>query len=168
MGWLLIHMNEESEQYAIQNEAFSPVLALYKLSGKNQCDIFLPKAVSFVNDKVWGSLSCSVLFHDQLMKNHSETLETAIADLQYGSVAINLWTSLVYGLDGCTWGAFPGEPLNNVASGIGFVRNAFMIQNVEKSVIRAPFINAGQLLIGKDGGDTLSLPSSTEPYLNYH
>ena len=95
-------------------------------------------------------------FHDQLKKSHADVLEIAIANLRYGSVAVNAWTSFVYGIDGCTWGAFPGEPLNNVASGVGVVRNAFMIKNVEKSVLRAPFINSGQLLLGKDGGDAFS------------
>ena len=156
LGWLLVHMDKDSDPYAIQNEAFSPVLAIYKLSGQNQCDIFLPKAVSFVNDEVWGTLSCSVFFHDQLKKQYTETLEVAISNLRYGSVAINLWTSIVYGLDGCTWGAYPGEPLNDVASGIGIVRNAFFIENVEKSVLRSPFVHSAQLILGKDGGDAFS------------
>lgn len=156
LGWLLVHMNSDSDPYALQNEAFSPVLAIYKMSGENRCEVFLPSAVSFVNEEVWGTLSCTVLFHDALQASHTETLERAISDLRYGSVAINLWTSIVYGLDGCTWGAFPGEPLNNVASGIGVVRNAFLIDNVEKSVLRSRFVHPGQLLVGEDGGDVLS------------
>ena len=105
---------------------------------------------------MWGSLSCTVFFHDQLQAKHANVLERAISDLRYGSIAINLWTSIVYGLDGCTWGAFPGESLNHVASGIGFVRNAFFIENVEKSVLRSPFVHAGQLLLSKEGGDVFS------------
>ena len=156
LGWLLVHMDAESDPYAVRNEAFAPVLAIRRISGENKCDVFLPKAVAYVNEEVWGTLSCTVLIHDKLRSLHSETLEHAIADLRYGVVAINLWSSVVYGLDGCTWGAFPGEPLDNVASGIGLARNAFLIQNVEKSVLRSSFVHSGQLLIGQDGGEPLS------------
>ena len=156
LGWMLVHMNADSNPYAVQNEAFSPVLAIYRMKGHNQCDVFLPKAVNYVNEEVWGTLSCTLLFHDRLKKSHHETLEHAISKLRYGSIAINLWTSIVYGLDGCTWGAFPGESLDRVASGIGRTRNAFLIQNVEKSVLRSAFVHAGQLLLSPKGADPLS------------
>jgi len=156
LGWMLIHLTPDSDPYALQNEAFSPVLGIYRFSGQNQFAQFLPKAVSFVNNQVWGTLSCTILCHDQLMKEQAATLEKAIAELRYGSVAINAWTATVYGMDGCTWGAYPGEELHNVASGIGFVRNAFLIQDVEKSVLRSPFVHSGQLKLSENGTIPLS------------
>ena len=66
----------------------------------------------------------------------------------------------VYGLDGCTWGAYPGESLDNVASGIGFVQNAFMVQDIEKSVLRSPFVHTGQLTLSEKG----TIPLSTKQF----
>ena len=157
LGWLLVHMDADSDPYAVQNEAFAPVLAIYQMSGGNRCEDFLPKAVEYVNEEVWGTLSCTLLFHDRLQSTHQETLEQAISDLRYGGIAINLWSSIIYGIDGCTWGAFPGETLDQVASGIGLARNAFLIQNVEKSVLRSPFVHSGQLLLSEKGEDVLSV-----------
>ena len=90
------------------------------------------------------------------MKHESDILERGIADLKYGSVAINAWTATVYALDACTWGAYPGEKLDHVASGIGFVRNSFLIQDVEKSVLRSPFIHSAQLKLNDKGRLPLS------------
>ena len=50
-----------------------------------------------------------------------------------------------------TWGAYPGEPLNNVASGRGIVRNAYALSHVEKSVFRSPFIAKSQLVVSEAG-----------------
>jgi hypothetical protein len=38
------------------------------------------------------------------------------------------------------WGAFPGEPLSNVESGIGNVGNLFFIREIQKSVFRTALI----------------------------
>ena len=151
LGWMLIHLQADSDTYALQNEAFAPVLGVYRFKGGNQFKQFFPQAVTFVNEQVWGSLSCTVLCHDHLIKTEADILEKGIADLRYGSVAINAWTTTVYALDGCTWGAYPGEALHNVTSGIGIVRNAFLIQDVEKSVLRSPFVHIGQLTLNKQG-----------------
>lgn len=40
------------------------------------------------------------------------------------------------------WGAFPGETLDNVESGIGIVKNYMMYDHPEKSVLYTPFISA--------------------------
>ena len=78
-------------------------------------------------------------------------VEQAIADLRYGSIGVNTWTAAVYGIRGLTWGAYPGESLDNVASGQGFVRNAYMLKGIEKSVLRSPFKAKSQLVIGPNG-----------------
>ena len=83
-------------------------------------------------------------------------VEQCIHDLRYGSIAINAWTATVYGIDGCTWGAYPGEPLHDLQSGIGIVRNAFMLQNVQKSVLRSSFVHAAQLTVSDDGSFPLT------------
>ena len=156
LGWMLIHLHSDSDPYALQNEAFAPVLGIYRFKGGHQLEQFLPEAVRFVNEQVWGRLSCTILCHDHLMKTKPNILEKAIADLRYGSVALNAWTATAYAIDGCTWGAYPGEELHDVMSGIGVVRNSFLIQDVEKSVLRAPFIHSAQLKLNENGRLPLS------------
>jgi len=60
--------------------------------------------------------------------------DTAIANLKYGSIGVNLWSGLAYGIGGCSWGAFPGETLDNVESGIGVVNNLLFFPGVVKTV----------------------------------
>ena len=54
-------------------------------------------------------------------------------------------------MSGMTWGAYPGEPLNNVESGRGIVRNSYALNGVEKSVLRSPFVSKSQLVVNENG-----------------
>src|SRR5690606_34103624 len=38
-----------------------------------------------------------------------------------------------------TWGAFPGNTLQDIGSGMGVVHNALLLDRVERSVVRGPF-----------------------------
>jgi hypothetical protein len=42
-------------------------------------------------------------------------------------------------LPSATWGAFPGNALNNIQSGQGVVHNTYLFEHPQKTVIRAPF-----------------------------
>ena len=148
LPWLLINVDETSDPYAWTTEAFAPVLAIYEVSSRNDPDEFARKAVPFVNDSVWGSLSCTVLAHPDI---DAELVEGVITDLRYGSIGLNAWTAATYGTSGMTWGAYPGEPLHAVASGRGVVRNAYGLSGVEKSVLRSPFMTSSQLVVHEDG-----------------
>lgn len=151
LPWLLIHLDENSPTYALENEAFAPVLAIYTLSAGNNTGAFLAEAVSFVNDSVWGSLSCTLIVHPNVEDGPSSPVEQAITNLRYGSVGVNVWTASVYGMSGMTWGAYPGEELSNVASGRGVVRNSYALRGVEKSVLRSPFWSKTQMVVGPRG-----------------
>ena len=59
--------------------------------------------------------------------------------LKYGSIAINAWTGLIFGLVKPTWGAFPGHTLEDVQSGIGFVHNTYMFDRAQRTVLEQPF-----------------------------
>ncbi len=117
LPWLLIRLDESRPKYALENEAFAPVLAIYTLSASNDTEAFLEAAVPFVNESVWGSLSCTLIVHPDIDSGPSSPVEQAITELRFGSVGVNVWTASVYGMSGMTWGAYPGEALSNVASG---------------------------------------------------
>lgn len=137
--WTFIsNLSENKTEYALQNEAFCGVLAEVPLDCKDTKD-FLLNAASFCHQKVWGTLSCCVFIDPKTQKSYSHEFENLIESLHYGSVAINCWSALSFALGSTTWGAYPGNTLQNVGSGMGSVKNGFMINFPEKSVITAPF-----------------------------
>lgn len=148
--------NRGGNKFALQNEAFAPVLAIVEITsddtvgaGDNKCQTYLRTAVKFCNDEIWGTLSCSVMcpWPDGPVKG---MLEESIANLEYGSVNVNTWSALSYGISQCTWGAHSGKYKREVGmggSGCGVVGNSLMLDDsrIIKSVIRAPFLHALQI-----------------------
>jgi aldehyde dehydrogenase (NAD(P)+) len=65
-------------------------------------------------------------------------LEAAVADLRYGAVGINHWAALVYATVTPPWGAHPSATLENIQGGLGWVHNSFMLEGIEKAVMRGP------------------------------
>ncbi|MGA0830049.1 MAG: aldehyde dehydrogenase, partial [Nitriliruptoraceae bacterium] len=59
--------------------------------------------------------------------------------LRYGSVVINHWSAVPYAMVSPPWGAAPGSTPSDVQSGIGTVHNTYLLEDVEKVVVRGPF-----------------------------
>ena len=125
-------------EYALTHEAFCGVLAEVALDATTPAE-FLEQAVAFANDACWGTLSCIVLIHPATREEHAAELDRAVAKLRYGSVAINCWAGVAYGLVSTTWGAFPGHTPRDIQSGVGVVHNGYLFDFPEKSVVTAPF-----------------------------
>jgi acyl-CoA reductase-like NAD-dependent aldehyde dehydrogenase len=130
--------------YALTNEAFCGVYAEVTLDvgnapGGADPEKFLEAAVTFANERCWGTLSCALLVHPATEENHADALARAIANLHYGGIGINAWPGIIYGLAAPTWGAYPGHTPEDIQSGTGVVHNAFLFNHPEKSVVRAPF-----------------------------
>ena len=66
-------------------------------------------------------------------------LDDAVAELRYGTVAVNAWTGVGYLTQRASWGAFAGHTLTDIQSGIGVVHNALLLENPERTVVRGPF-----------------------------
>ena len=138
--WTIIpSVKAEKGEYALTTEAFCGVVAEVELEGAD-ATAFLGNAVRFANEDIWGSLSCMVMIHPKTQKQHRAAFEKAVADLKYGGIGVNVWAGLIYGLVVTSWGAFPGNPLDNIESGRGAVHNSYLFDHPEKSVIYAPFI----------------------------
>jgi acyl-CoA reductase-like NAD-dependent aldehyde dehydrogenase len=118
-------------------EYFSAVLGVVTLRGTGQ--EFLDAAVAHANERLTGTLGANVLIDPVTQSALGDGFERAVADLRYGSVAINAWTAFGYLTATMTWGAFPGATLDAVESGIGVVHNALLLDHVERSVARGPF-----------------------------
>lgn len=137
--WTLIpDVPPEVGEYALTEEAFCGVLAEVSLDVSDGKE-FLSQAVEFVNDRVWGTLSCAILIHPTTQKSLGEALDTAIAQLRYGAIGINAWSAINYGLGLTPWGAFPPDSLETTISGRGVVHNTCLFDHPQKSVVYAPF-----------------------------
>lgn len=137
--WTVIpNVPAKQGEYALSNEAFCGVLAEVELEATSAAE-FLKEAVSFANDKCWGTLSCMLIIDDKTARANAAELDRAVEQLRYGGIGINLWAGMIYGLVSPTWGAFPGHPPTDIQSGAGVVHNSFMIDHPQKSVVRGPF-----------------------------
>jgi acyl-CoA reductase-like NAD-dependent aldehyde dehydrogenase len=120
------------------SECFMPVLGQTFLPGADAAD-FLRGAVQFCNETLWGTLSANILVHPKTARTLGRRLEDAIADLRYGTVAVNQWAAMGYVWGSTSWGGFPGSTPAAIQSGVGAVHNTFMFDLPEKSVIYGPF-----------------------------
>ena len=102
---------------------------------------FLAQVVDFVNRNVWGTLHAIIIIDPNTASSPdvAVSLEQAIADLEYGTVAINQYPAISYYIGLTSWGGFPGHDIYDIQSGIGMVNNTLMLPRPEKSVLRAPF-----------------------------
>lgn len=128
----------DAERLAFEEESFCALAAETPLTASSPAE-FLTKAVVFCNDELEGTLNAGLLVDPKTGKALGPALEEAIAALRYGSVAVNHWPALSYGLCSTTWGAFPGHTLDDIQSGLGTVHNTMLFERPEKSVIWGPF-----------------------------
>ena len=125
-------------EYALNEEAFCGVLAQVSIDADTAAD-FLTTAVDFVNDRVWGTLSCTVLIDPQTQQQYHREFDQAIANLKYGAIGVNIWSAMLFYFGSTTWGAYPGNTLAEIGSGMGFVHNSYLFDRPQKSVVYAPF-----------------------------
>lgn len=141
----------DKEEMVFRDEAFAPVFAIVELPGGapgTDAKEFLDAAVSFCNDKLWGSLSCTLLVHPSTEEIEPQAVRKAEQELLYGCVCENCWSVMGYGEMAAPWGGHPavGDPAGDPSSGSGYVKNCFMLKNVEKSVVRVPFMSPAKQL----------------------
>ena len=102
---------------------------------------YLERAVRFANETLWGSLNATLIADPRTARDgvSGPLVERAIEQLRYGTVSLNHWSAIGYGLGVTPWGAFPGHSRTDIQSGTGFVHNPLMFGNIQKAVVRSPF-----------------------------
>jgi hypothetical protein len=100
---------------------------------------FLDRAVKFANDRLWGMLSCTVLIDSKTQKRSATALDNAIANLKYGAIGIDIWSAMLFYFGSTSWGAYPGNSIEDIGSGIGCVHNSYLFDRPQKSIVFAPF-----------------------------
>jgi aldehyde dehydrogenase (NAD(P)+) len=127
-----------ADEPLFRSEAFGPVLAQTALPGAGAAE-FLRNAVAFANDTLHGTLGAAILIHPQTIRELGGAFDDALAALRYGCVTVNTWPGVGFSLATASWGAFPGNTVADVGSGIGVVHNAYLFDKPQKTVVRAPF-----------------------------
>ena len=138
---LIENVDPGSDALCFSDEAFGPVLATTTLPAPD-VGTYLAAAVEFANDRLSGTLGANVLVHPRTLRAEAPSVERAILDLRYGTVALNTWTGVGFLLPRATWGAFPGHRRNDIQSGVGVVHNALMFERPERTILRGPFAPA--------------------------
>ena len=124
--------------HAFREEFFGGVLAETSLPGDTAAE-FLANAVRFANERLRGTLGANLIVDPVTARALGSQLDSAIADLRYGSVNVNTWTGVAYLIPQATWGAFPGHTDADIQSGRGVVHNALLLDRPQKTVVTGRF-----------------------------
>jgi aldehyde dehydrogenase (NAD(P)+) len=119
-------------------EAFAPVLAITQIPG-DDASAFLDIAVDFCNQRLSGTLGASILIHPDTVRELGDRFEQTLANLRYGCIGVNIWQGAGFLLTETPWGAYPGNTIDKVDSGIGNVHNTLMLNRPQKSIVFGPF-----------------------------
>ena len=125
-------------EHAENTEVFAPVMGTTFVNGEDAED-YLRSAIAYCNEELHGTLGANIIVHPKTRRELGEKWEEIIAELRYGCIAINAWTGLGFLAVQTPWGAYPGHTLDDIQSGIGFVHNTYMFENIDRCVIEAPF-----------------------------
>lgn len=138
LPWMLIRDTQRSEQpHLFDEESFVCVCAETMLD-EASCEAFLDAAVDFVNLQLFGTLGVTLTVTDAFRRRQANHLDRAIDRLRYGSVCINQWSGIAYGLMTPPWGGYHDATLAAPQSGIGHVHNTFGLANIDKAVLMGP------------------------------
>lgn len=153
---LLVHAEAGADAAALERtEYFAPVLGVVELPGLGQ--EFVDTAVAHANEALTGTLGANILIDPDTLAALGDGFEQALAELRYGTIAVNAWTAFGFLTPTATWGAFPGGTIDDAPSGIGVVHNAFLLDDVERTVVRGPFRPFPRSIGGLRGGGTFSV-----------
>jgi aldehyde dehydrogenase (NAD(P)+) len=141
LPWTLVRDLDAGDagERAFVSESFCPILFETQVGSTDPVE-FLDKAVTFANDRLWGTLSAGMVVHPKTMRDPvlAGSVERAIAGLRYGSVCVNAWSGYLFGFVTPPWGPHPSSTLEDIQSGVGWVHNTPMLEQVEKAVLRHP------------------------------
>jgi acyl-CoA reductase-like NAD-dependent aldehyde dehydrogenase len=142
LPWLLIPGLDPAatDESCFRVEAFCSVVGETAIVAPDAA-AYLERATAFANEALWGSLNATLIVDPGTAREPSvaAALDRAIAGLRYGTVSLNHWSAIGYGLGITPWGAFPGHSRQDIQSGTGFVHNPLMFSRSQKTVVRAPF-----------------------------
>ncbi|HEX6812449.1 MAG TPA: aldehyde dehydrogenase family protein [Planctomycetota bacterium] len=123
-----------AEAELCDRELFAPVLREAVLPGADVA-AFLQHAAAFARERCFGSLSAYVFAPPQVLASARAAIDGTVTALPHGTVAINTWTGVGYGLGTTPWGVPADAPIEH---GSGWARDT-TFADVQRVVIEAPF-----------------------------
>jgi len=145
------------------SEPFAPVLLELPLPGPDVV-AWLAHAAGFVRDRVHGALSAYLFAPGRILGRSRDAVADAVRALPHGTIAINCWTGLGYGLGVVPWGVPASAAWQH---GAGWTRGTLCLPATTRTVIEAPFRSrplAPWLPAHRTGSATLS--ALTHHYLD--
>lgn len=142
---LVTGLSPTADETLLRTEYFAPVLGVVELPGTGR--EFASAAATVANNDFAGTLGVNIVADPAAIAELGDAFDRLVADLRYGTVAVNAWTAVGFLSPGATWGAYPGHTLDDVQSGIGVVHNAYLIDDTERTVVHGPFRPAPRSLL---------------------
>ncbi|WP_035759508.1 aldehyde dehydrogenase family protein [Granulicoccus phenolivorans] len=136
-GCRLIEARPEALEEIFDTEYFAPALGHTSLPGTGEA--FFRRAVEFANTRLAGTLGAGVLVSPTDRRAMGSAFTEVLADLKYGGIGVNVWSALDFAWPTAAWGAYPGNTLAAVGSGIGVVHNGYLLADTERTVAYGPF-----------------------------
>jgi acyl-CoA reductase-like NAD-dependent aldehyde dehydrogenase len=95
------------DDIALTTESFCGVFGEVALDAPRDVPAFIDAAVEFCNERLWGTLSASILVHPRTLGDPAAraAVERALVGLRYGSVVVNHWSAVPYAMVSPPWGA---------------------------------------------------------------
>ena len=141
LPWTLLRDSNRNEApHLFDEESFVCVCAETQLD-ESEPVAFLESAVELVNEHLFGTLCASLTLPINFQRQSMDAIDRALVKLRYGTVCINQWSGVAYGLMTPPWGGYPGATIDKPISGIGHVHNTFCIDAIDKTVLWGPLKN---------------------------
>lgn len=142
LPWTLIRdLDPDVDQPLYREEPFCSLLSQTSVGSSDPLE-YLDAAVRFANERLWGTLTATVIVAPRAMRDPviARAVDDALARLRYGTVGVNVFPGLSFALGSTPWGAWPGATREDIQSGCGFVHNTSMLaeMQIEKTIVRAP------------------------------
>ncbi|MBO0768137.1 MAG: aldehyde dehydrogenase family protein [Solirubrobacterales bacterium] len=136
-GRLLVEVSDQTSTDLCATEYFGPVLGYTAVPGSGAD--FFANAVEFANTKLDGSLGATIIVAPADRKALGSRFDELLAELRYGTIGVNVWSGIGFLLPTLAWGAYPGNTLEAVGSGIGVVHNCHLVEGAERNIAYGPF-----------------------------
>ena len=131
---------DHSDEDADNAEVFGPAMSVRRISDAEGAEAYLVAAIEWANTSLYGTLGANIVIHPKTIAAiGTDRFDEILTTLEYGTIAINCWTGVAFLQANAPWGAFPGHTLEDIQSGIGTVHNALLLENTERTVIKAPW-----------------------------
>lgn len=130
-----------TDDIVFTTESFCGVISETALDVARSVPAFIDEAVRLSNEQLWGNLSATLLVHPRSLADPevAAAVDRAVEQLHYGTVGVNLWAGIGFLFVSTPWGAYAGNELTDVQSGRGTAHNTYLLEDVEKTVIRGPW-----------------------------